>query len=137
MGSYETRGHDHLQLSSPTYVYYLRWTQGPSPLHSSPLLPHLLSTIHSCYPLAKVMSSRLFHWLFFRHFITLKFSRNSGDSAILGNYLCFDFLNRLSINLIQGHLLFDSTRPNSNRNSDLAVTPLGFLNPFTPNYESN
>ncbi|GKD11403.1 hypothetical protein Tco_1191088, partial [Tanacetum coccineum] len=27
MGSYETRGHDHLQLSSPTQVYYLRWTQ--------------------------------------------------------------------------------------------------------------
>ncbi|GKF00739.1 hypothetical protein Tco_0027662 [Tanacetum coccineum] len=76
------------------------------------------------------MASRLFHWLFFRHFITLKLSRNSGDSAILGNYLCFNFLNRLSIN-------FDSARPHGNRNSDLAVTPLAFLNPFTPSCESN
>ncbi|GJT87045.1 hypothetical protein Tco_1068762 [Tanacetum coccineum] len=63
--------------------------------------------------------------------------RNSGDSAILGNYLCFNFLNRLSINFLQGHLLFDSTRPHGNRNSDLAVTPLAILNPFTPSCESN
>ncbi|GJS39943.1 hypothetical protein Tco_0564986 [Tanacetum coccineum] len=137
MGSYETRGHDDLQLSSPTQVYYLRWTQGPSPLHPSQLLTRFLSTIHSCYPLAEVMSSRLFHQLFFRRFITLKFSRNSGDSAILGNYLCFSFLNRLSINFLQGHLLFDSTRPHSNRNSDLVVTPPAFLNLLTPSCESN
>ncbi|GJT92721.1 hypothetical protein Tco_1081566 [Tanacetum coccineum] len=33
------------------------------------------------------MSSRLFHRFFFRCFITLKFSRNPGDSAIGNGYL--------------------------------------------------
>ncbi|GJW26210.1 reverse transcriptase domain-containing protein [Tanacetum coccineum] len=39
-------------------VYYLRWTQGLSPPHSSPILPHLPSTTHSCYPLAEVVDGK-------------------------------------------------------------------------------
>ncbi|GJY54537.1 hypothetical protein Tco_0446201 [Tanacetum coccineum] len=40
-------------------VYYLRWTQGPSLPHSSPILPYLPSTTYSCYPLAEVVDGKM------------------------------------------------------------------------------